>query len=166
MLGACHGMRGPLASAELVPLSAAGREPLFFFGTLMDESVLSYVLGRELGGDELAAAVIEGFRRVCTRVGSYPVLVPASGEQVEGRLLRRASRRDIARINHFESEEYHAELHLVRWHGGAGPAWLYRGLEHLEILDEPWSLAAWQERHKSGFFAACARWMQDFQEPP
>ena len=38
--------RMPLATAELIPLSAAGRQPLFFFGTLMDLDILSYVLAR------------------------------------------------------------------------------------------------------------------------
>lgn len=155
--------RRPLRVAELIPLSAAGRQPLFFFGTLMDVDVLAYVLARPVDLDALVPAWIEGFRRVGSGAGSYPVLVPEPGGRVEGRLLRRASRRDIARINHYESGEYRAELRPVRGPDGAErPAWLYLGLDHLGTTDEPWELATWQARHKDGFFAACDGWMADF----
>lgn len=155
----------PLEVAEFIPRSAAGRQPLFFFGTLMDLDVLAYVLARPVDVDDLVPAAIEGFRRVAIRSGSYPMLVPHSGTTVEGRLLRRASVRDIARINHYESEEYRAELHSVRASDGCLlPAWLYLGLDHLQATDEPWDLETWQARHKEGFFAACDGWMADFVE--
>lgn len=158
--------RPPLAAADLIPLAAADRQPLFFFGTLMDLDVLAYVLARPLAVDDLAPATIDGFRRVATRAGSYPVLVPAAGGRVEGRLLRRAGRRDIARINHYESGEYRAELHPVTDADGARrAAWLYLGLDHLGALDRPWELESWRARHKDGFFAACDGWMADFVEP-
>jgi hypothetical protein len=84
---------------------------------------------------------------------------------VEGRLLRRASVRDIARINHYESEEYRAELHPVRAADGKlRTAWVYLGLDHLEATGEPWDLGMWQRRHKERFFAACDGWMADFDE--
>ncbi|MEK0084209.1 gamma-glutamylcyclotransferase family protein [Benzoatithermus flavus] len=149
----------------MIPLSAAGRQPLFFFGTLTDLDVLAYVLARPIDLDDLAPATIAGFRRVQARGASYPVLIPASGSRVEGLLLRHATRRDIARINHYESEEYRAELHRVATADGARhAAWLYLGLDHLEASDEPWELEAWQRIHKAGFFAACDGWMADFRE--
>ena len=156
----------PLETAPLIPLAAAGWQPLFFFGTLMDLDVLAYVLARPVDLDDLAPAAIAGFRRVRARAGSYPVLVPEAGGLVEGRLLRRVSRRDIARINHYESGEYQAELRQVLGpDGDARAAWLYLGLDHLgALLDEPWRLDAWQDRHKAGFFAACDGWMADFAE--
>jgi hypothetical protein len=158
-------VRRPLAVAELIPLSAAGRQPLFFFGTLMDLDVLAYVLARPVDVDDLVPATITGFRRVRARVGSYPVLLPKPGATVEGRLLRRVGRRDIARINHYESGEYCAEVRRVATADGAQlPAWLYLGLDHLEAVDEPWALDAWRARHKDGFFAACDGWMADFAE--
>jgi hypothetical protein len=94
------------------------------------------------------------------------VLVPAADGCVEGRLLRDVTRRDIARINHYESGEYRAELHhVVAVDGSRHAAWLYLALDHLEASDEPWDLAAWQRSHKTGFFAACDGWMEDFREP-
>ena len=155
--------RRPLDAAELIPLAAAGRQPLFFFGTLMDLDVLAYVLERPIDLDDLAPATLAGYRRVQAVGVSYPVLVPDRAGVVEGRLLRRATRRDIARINHFESGEYRAELHAVvyrtmarrRRHGSIW-AWVISA-----ATAEPWSLAAWQAMHKPGFFAACDGWMAD-----
>ena len=157
--------RQPLDAAALIPLSAAGRQPLFFFGTLTDLDVLAYVLERPIDLDDLRPATIAGFRRVRAAGASYPVLVPDPGGRVDGRLLRRATRRDIARINHFESEEYRAELHgVVDAAGETHAAWLYLGLDHLAASDEPWSLETWRRSHKPGFFAACDGWMADFAE--
>jgi hypothetical protein len=150
--------------AAAIPCSAAGRQPLFFFGTLMDLDVLAYLLERPLDLDDLRPASVAGFRRVRARGASYPVLVPQSGARVQGRLLRRATSRDIARINHYESGEYLAELRqVVTADGTEIAAWLYLGLDHLQGSDEPWSLEAWQARDKAGFFAACDGWMADFR---
>jgi hypothetical protein len=155
--------RRPLAMEAAIPASAAGRQPLFFFGTLMDLDVLAYLLERPVDLDDLCSATIAGFRRVRARQASYPVLVPHAGGMVAGRLLRRATARDIARINHYESGEYLAELrHVVTGEGREVAAWLYLGLDHLAAGDEPWSLAEWQRRDKPGFFAACDGWMEDF----
>ncbi len=154
--------RRPLEAAELIPLAAAGRQPLFFYGTLTDLDVLAYVLERPIDLDDLAPARLAGYRRVQALGVGYPVLVPDRAGVVEGRILRRTTRRDIARINHFESGEYRAELHAVATVDGAmPPAWLYMGLGHLAATGEPWSLAAWQAAHKPGFFAACDGWMAD-----
>jgi gamma-glutamylcyclotransferase (GGCT)/AIG2-like uncharacterized protein YtfP len=153
-----------LDAAVMIPATAAGRQPLFFFGTLMDLDVLAYLLERPIDVDDLQPASLAGFRRVRAAGASYPVLVPQEGGAVEGRLLRRASAADIARINHYESGEYLAELRHVRAADGREvAAWLYLGLDHLSPSGEPWSLAGWQRRHKAGFFAACDGWMADFR---
>ena len=164
--------REPVAGASgMIPLSAAGREPLFFFGTLTDLDVLAYVLGRPVDLDDLEPAVLDGHRRVRALDASYPLLLPApfgtKAAAVSGMLLRRASRRDIARVNHFESGEYRAELRPVRALGDGltWQAWLYVALDGLAATDEPWELEAWRARHKPGFFAACDGWMADCPEP-
>ena len=162
--------REPVPGASgMIPLSAAGREPLFFFGTLTDLDVLAYVLGRPVDLDDLEPAALDGHRRVRARDASYPLLVPADDDIaiVTGVLLRRATRRDVARVNHFEGGEYRAELRLVRaLRDGVGRrAWLYAALEGLAATDEPWELEAWRALHKPGFFAACDGWMADCPEP-
>jgi Gamma-glutamyl cyclotransferase, AIG2-like len=156
--------RRPLDTTTTIPASAAGRQPLFFFGTLMDLDVLAYLVERPVDLDDLRPAAISGFRRVRARDVSYPVLVPHEDGVIEGRLLRRVSARDIARINHYESGEYQAELrHVVTADGCEVAAWLFLGLDHLRASDEPWSLAEWQCRDKAAFFAACDGWMADFR---
>jgi hypothetical protein len=158
-------LRRPLEAAPMIPLTAAGRQPLFFFGTLMDLDVLAYVLARPIDLDDLEPAAITGFRRVGVRGASYPVLVPEAKGRVEGRLLHRATRRDVLRINHYESEEYRAELHQVATTAGeVHAAWLFLGLDGLEATWRPWRLADWQAQHKHGFFAACDGWMADCPE--
>ena len=162
--------REPVAGPSgMIPLSAAGREPLFFFGTLTDLDVLAYVLGRPLDLDDLEPAALDGRRRVRAWDASYPLLVPAgdAGAAVTGLLLRRATRRDVARVNHFESGEYRAELRPVRAlrDGVSRPAWLYAALEGLAATDEPWELEAWQAAHKRDNFVACDGWMADFLDP-
>ena len=93
------------------------------------------------------------------------MLVPAPDATVDGLLLRAASRRDILRLNHFESGEYHAELRPVRTRDGAHaarlalrgagrPAGVGRGLE-----DEDW-----RRRHLADFLPACDAWMADWPE--
>ena len=156
--------RRPLDMAATIPMSAAGRQPLFFFGTLMDLDLLAYLLERPVDLDDLRPATITGFRRVRALGASYPVLVPHEDGVVEGRLLRRVTARDIARINHYESGEYLAELrHVVTAGGCKVAAWLYLGLDHLRASDEPWSLTEWQRRDKAGVYAACDGWMDDFR---
>lgn len=157
--------RPALDVAAMIPLSAAGRQPLFFFGTLMDLDVLTYLLERPVDVADLCPARICGFRRMGVAGASYPMLVPDELAAVEGRLLRRATVRDIARINHYESDEYRAELrHVVTADGVDTAAWLYLGLDHMTPAEEPWSLARWQYEHKPGFFGACDGWMSDFGE--
>ena len=157
---------GRVDAAPMIPLTAAGRQPLFFFGTLMDLDVLAYLLERPVDLDDLQPAAISGFRRVCAAGASYPVLVPWPDGVVEGRLFSRARTRDIARINHYESEEYLAELRLVTNAAEEQvAAWLYLGLDGLAAGDTDWSLGEWQRTAKAGFLRACDDWMADFVEP-
>jgi hypothetical protein len=159
-----HRPAGPAAveTDALIPLAAAGRDPLFFFGTLMDDEVLSHVVGRPLAADELLPARLDGFRRVTVAGSSYPMLVADPAAGLDGRLLRRASRRDILRINWFESEEYRAERHRVRAGGRDHLAWLFRALDGVMIATgRPWRLDDWRREHKAGFLERCAGWMAD-----
>ena len=76
--------------------------------------------------DDLQPATLAGFRRVRLAEASYPMLVADAAGEVEGVLLRRASARDIRRLNHLESEEYLAEQRPVRLEDSTlTAAWLY-----------------------------------------
>ncbi len=146
-----------------IPLSAAGRDPLFFFGTLMDRDVLGHVLGRPIDPGDLRPGALPGFRRVQVVGRSYPMLVPAPSASVQGCLFHGLKTRDIHRINHFESGEYHAARRWVHEETGTShEAWLYVARQEVLVPSEaPWTLESWVRDHKAAFFDACNGWMAD-----
>jgi hypothetical protein len=134
----------------------------FFFGTLMDPDVLAYILDRPIGSDEVDSAELAGFRRVCAREATYPVLVPDPEARLDGVVLLRPTPRDVLRIAHFESEEYEAEWTTVhRTDGGPLQARVFLALETMSASAEPWDLPAWAAAHKAEFLERCRTWMLD-----
>jgi gamma-glutamylcyclotransferase (GGCT)/AIG2-like uncharacterized protein YtfP len=160
-----------LASCEcsidvMIPLEAAGRDPIFLYGTLTDQHVLTRVLNRVLPESDLAPAWLPDTCRVAAAGASYPLLLPALGDAVQGLLFQPASEQEVRRLNHFESGEYRAERRIVHVQdGGEREAWLYIGLPHLLASEEPWELPAWQRQYKAAFLAECDAWMADCPEP-
>ncbi len=150
------------SDAALIPETAAGRDHLFFFGTLMHHEVLERVLDRRVLPHELRPATLGGFRRERAAQASYPVLVADPAASVAGRLLCRPSRRCIRRINHFEDEEYHARRLTVASHGASLAAWVFLPLEHVPMMQpsgEPWDLESWAVAHLDAYRQAITRWM-------
>ena len=136
--------------------------PFFFFGTLMDRDVLEIVLGRTVAQGELAPALLRGYRRVCTAMQPYQMLKPDPDGLVEGMLLMEPSRRDVARIRHFEDEEYVERATMV--HSASGrtlEARVFFALAGMGETEEPWSPDSWASRHKSVFLRQCHEWMRD-----
>lgn len=150
--------------AGLVPDSAAGRDHLFFFGTLMHQDVLEAVLDRRVAADELQPATLQGFRRERAAMASYPVLVRDPAASVAGRLLRRPSYRCISRINHFEDDEYRACQLTVESGGATLAAWVFLPLDHVPMMQpsgEPWELERWAVDHLAAYRRAIDTWMAD-----
>ena len=148
----------------LIPASAAGRDHVFFFGTLMHEVVLEAVLDRPVEHHETMSARLHGYRRERAASASYPVLVGDPGGVVEGRLLQRPSARDIWRINHFEDDEYGATRLTVRAGGEHHSAWVFIALDHVETMrpsGEPWHLERWAAAHLESYREAIEHWMAD-----
>ncbi len=154
----------PAAYADLIPPTAAGRDPLFFFGTLMHDAVLESVLDRPVASHETTAALLRGYRRERAAAASYPVLVEDSTATVEGRLLHRPTWRCIMRINHFEDEEYRACRLTVLAVGRSVAAWVFLPLDHVAMMrpsGEPWHLDHWAEQHLDVYQEAINGWMAD-----
>ena len=152
------------AYADLIPATAADRDALFFFGTLMHVEVLARVLDREVAAHETALARLAGFRRERAASASYPVLVEDPSAAVEGLLMHRPSRRDILRINHFEDDEYRAHRLIVETDAAQTDAWVFLGLDEVAMMrpsGEPWHLDQWAARHLNAFIAAIDGWMAD-----
>ena len=154
----------PTAYADLIPPTAAGRDPLFFFGTLMHDAVLEAVLDRPVAAHETTVAVLLGYRRERAAAASYPVLVEDPVAAVEGRLLHRPTRRCIYRINHFEDEEYRACRLTVRARTKPVAAWVFLPLDHVAMMrpsGEPWHLDHWAGQHLDAYRDAISVWMAD-----
>ncbi len=154
----------PKPYAGLIPDTAAGRDDVFFFGTLMHHEVLETVLDRRVVAHELQGATLSGFRRERAAAASYPVLVADPTARVAGRLLQRPSRRCIRRINHFEDDEYRAGRLTVWSEGTARDAWVFLPLDHVAMMrpsGEPWELESWADRHLAAYRRAIAHWMAD-----
>ena len=159
--------RPATAYANLIPPHAAGRDSIFFFGTLMHHEVLETVLDRPVAEHETTESVmLEGWRRERAAAASYPVLVPDAGGKVDGRLLHRPSERCILRINHFENDEYRADRVTVAVAAGRIrlTAWVFLPLENVAMMQpsgEPWHLDHWAEQHLDAYRHAIAHWMAD-----
>jgi ADP-ribose pyrophosphatase len=150
--------------ADLIPTSAAGRDPIFFFGTLMHDDVLEAVLDRSVAAHETTAALLRGYRRERAAAASYPVLVEDPGAAVEGRLLHRPTRRCILRVNHFEDDEYRACRLTVLAAGQPLAAWVFLPLDHVAMMQpsgEPWHLDRWAGQHLDAYREAIDGWMAD-----
>lgn len=140
---------------------------LFLYGTLMDVDVMSKVLDRPFAERELLPATLSGWRRHAVRSASYPVILPDAAGRVEGRLMVRPAGHDLARIRHFESEEYLPQpVRVGLGDGSTVAADVFVALDGVFEVDEGgWDLAIWRERHKLEFMRRCDDWMRDCPWP-
>ena len=133
----------------------------FFYGTLRDPEVLAAVLGRPLPPRRLVPAWLPGHaaRRVVAE--SYPCLVAAPGERVDGVLADGLGARDAARIAFYEGPEYRLANLLAR--RPAGAAVLARAC----LLRSPprddggaWDYESWRLAHRDRQLIRARRWMR------
>lgn len=134
---------------------------LFFYGTLLDSDVQSAVLGRTLAQCDLLPAVLRHFRRVYIAGRRYPMVVPRRGGMVEGAVVERLNRDDLARIAIYEGDDYRRERHLVFASDHEGPTirlaatplavWLYRSRPSARPSIREWRLASWQDSEKASY---------------
>jgi gamma-glutamylcyclotransferase (GGCT)/AIG2-like uncharacterized protein YtfP len=142
-----------------IPLAAAGRDTVFFYGTLVDADVLAAVLGRQVLVGEVVPGELAGFSRRRAVGVSYPVLAREEGGHVAGSVLLKADSGDIRRLNAFEGGEYRAARGTVRLADGSEiVAWYFTALAHLVAEPQEWVLAEWQRQAKAGFLGRCGGW--------
>ncbi len=132
----------------------------FFYGTLMDKDVLARVVGRPVPPARMEAAVVEGYRRLYVAGAWYPMLVPAPGGRVEGRLVSAIDARAAARIAQFESDAYALEALPVRAaRRGAVRALTFMARPGVVAASEEWDLASWRRCHKRTYLRLVGDWM-------
>ena len=124
----------------------------FFYGTLLDPDVRAHILGAWINRRDLPAARLPGYRRVQIRGRHYPVVVPASGEAVEGVLAAGLDRGAVLRLARFESDEYvDAERTVLVDDGRALRARVFVAGPLANPSDTDWTVEVWQRRHKGAF---------------
>jgi hypothetical protein len=128
---------------------------MFFFGTLMDEDVLTVVLGHPLTALGLQPARLTGWRRVSIAGRSYPMLIPHATGGVDGILVHGLDERDRCRLDYYEGPEYRMGTVTVRTDDE-------RDVLAATYLCQPdvvaggreeWRLDTWRMRHKRAALA-------------
>lgn len=130
----------------------------FFYGTLMDRTVLAAVLGRSLPPAASRPASLEGYRRVFRAGASYPVLVPAAGEVVAGIVVDKLGQGDRRRLEAFEGSDYVSREMPVRLgRGGHVAARVFLPRPELPVTAVPWSPTDWRRRYRRQYLQRIAR---------
>jgi gamma-glutamylcyclotransferase (GGCT)/AIG2-like uncharacterized protein YtfP len=130
----------------------------FFYGTLMDRTVLAAVLGRSLALAASRPASLDGYRRVFRAGASYPVLVPAAGEVVAGIVVDGLGQGDRRRLEAFEGSDYVSREMPVRLgRGRLAAAWVFMPRPLLPVSATPWSPADWRRRYRRQYLQRIAR---------
>lgn len=105
-------------------------------------------------------ARLPGYRRVYIRGRGYPVVVPASGEEVEGLLAEGLDRHAVRCLAEFESDEYvDAERTIAVDDGRVLKARVFVASPLARPTETPWDIETWQRRHKAAF---ARRWRAPF----
>jgi gamma-glutamylcyclotransferase (GGCT)/AIG2-like uncharacterized protein YtfP len=124
---------------------------VFTYGSLMYPQVWQRVVR---GTYQSSEASIRGFRRLCVRGETYPVLVVARGApQLSGRVYYDVSPADIQRLDAFETEAYVRVPVAASTNGTAIAAQGYLGLHNRQLLGIDWSPEAFANGDIQSFLA-------------
>ena len=131
----------------------------FFFGTLLDDEVLTLVVGRDIPRADRRMAVLPGYRRAKVDGVSYPIVVPAEGAEVAGMLVSGLAPSEAARLVAYEGADYELVLRQVRAGSRQRQAHVFVPSpgSRLKPLDEEWKFEAWASEHRAGFVARLRR---------
>jgi hypothetical protein len=127
----------------------------FFYGTLMDADIRRAVLG-DRAPETVEPATLLGYRRVAAANGAYPMLLKASGYEVDGVVVRGLDKLARARLDRYEGDEYEPiDVDVATREKRA-----LRVLVYMPARDNaprkspgPWTLDMWQRRFKRELLA-------------
>jgi hypothetical protein len=135
----------------------------FFFGTLMDRDVLELVLDRTVTEQDLSPARLNGFARRRIAKDSFPVLIKAETESVDGQVFMGTGPVDRDRILFFEDFDYDLEPCEIELPDGTVESAIYCGAAPTAAAtEEPWDLGSWAARHKASFLKVSRIYMDCF----
>lgn len=132
----------------------------FFFGTLLDEEVLNFVVDRAVPAADKRPATLVDYRRVKARDVTYPIIVPRPGAVVAGLLVSGISPDEAKRLIAYEGKNYD----LVSLPVVAGKrqrdarVFVPVGSGGLTPLDQDWTFEEWTRLHRDEFVARVRQW--------
>ncbi len=133
---------------------------IFIYGTLLDNDILRFVLGRDISLENRINASLHGYAKYTYPGDSFPILQPQLDAQAHGAVLLGLTSEDLDRMNFYEGDEYgFAEVEVVLENGSLCQAHYNKASDEEIITDESWSLEAWQQTHKATFLEYTARYM-------
>lgn len=129
----------------------------FFYGTLIDGDLRRALCGPAVDGWTIAGAELADHRRGRSRGRTYPFLLPAPGGRVAGLLADGLDAEAAAVLTLYEGAGYRAAR--VHAETAAGPVAAWAFLPRRAVAATlPWSLEAWQGRHKASALARVTAW--------
>jgi gamma-glutamylcyclotransferase (GGCT)/AIG2-like uncharacterized protein YtfP len=136
-------------------MGAGGRLALnvFTYGSLMYPQVWDRVVR---GRYRSVSARVSGYRRLAVRDESYPGVVARAGSVVDGRLYFDVSDEDLARLDAFETDEYHrqeVQAQLLEPGGGTVGAQLYVFLRAELLSGQDWDADRFVREQLADFVA-------------
>ncbi|MEQ8194152.1 MAG: gamma-glutamylcyclotransferase family protein [Rhodospirillales bacterium] len=121
----------------------------FFYGTLMDDDVLSRVIGRRLPPDLIEEATLRGYQRVYVAKAFYPVLVPDPEGTLDGLVVGGLAPVEVERIFAFEDDGYTAQaLSVTGARRGETLAVGFMPGDGMKMTPRIWRYEDWRRRHK------------------
>ncbi|WP_433593823.1 gamma-glutamylcyclotransferase family protein [Nocardia sp. CA-145437] len=134
----------------------AASDPLFVYGTLRFEAVLTALIGRV---PRMEPARLIGRRAAALPGRAYPGLVTATDAVTAGFVLTGLTADDWRVLDAFEDDEY--DLTPVSVHLGerVGYAWTYTWTA--EVAEADWSAADFEAGHLPYYESKCAAWRRD-----
>lgn len=146
--------------SPLVDLFDAPTGPYFFYGTLIDPSILREVLGLDPAEAEqrkadfdLRPAHIIGYE--CKLWGQYPALLDAPGSVVDGAVFRVRTLQEGERLAAYETGNYHTVPCRIRYTDGKEPeddiGYVFQFVgDHRELSEGKFDLRVWLRRMGRG----------------
>jgi len=124
----------------------------FFYGTLIDADVRGHVLGARAAKVSIVPASLAGYRCVRVAGASFPGLVPDRAARTYGVIARGLGRADIDKLIRYEGIGYRLASASAKTAGGRIlNARVFLPKPGIQLTDEDWSFAVWQEAEKWPF---------------
>ena len=133
---------------------------LFFYGTLRHVPLLECVLGRAANDLDYVETVLPDYTVLAAQDGPFPVLVAASGKEVQGLEVRGLTGPDISRLNYYEAGFDYDVEELTLANGSRAD--VYMPTPDVRATDTQWDIDAWAQQWAAMSVAAAEEVMDGF----